>query len=212
MAYGQGGAPRQTDAPLRPQTFRGAVKAAESLLAAQLADQWRLALTELRVFCAYGPYEQRDRFFPRLLRAALTGERVSLPLRPGRRDWIHYEDIARACVATAAPWAGGARVFNACSGVLQDTHAAAALLERISGRRLVADTPYAVEDRYGDVEPGVLPDAAQGLDWSPRIGLAEGLEQCWRWAQSPEGRAYLLDAGAPQAAPATGPRNECLQA
>jgi nucleoside-diphosphate-sugar epimerase len=193
MAYGRGGAPRQTHAPLRPQTFRGAVKAAESLLAGQLATQSGIALTEIRVFCGYGPYEQRDRFFPCLLRAALSGERVRLTAVPGRRDWIHYDDIARACLASAALPHADARVFNACSGRVQDTHAAAALLEAITGKPLIADTPYEADDRYGDVEPGVLPSLADGLDWSPQVSLAEGLEQCWHWARSPEGRAYLLD-------------------
>ena len=86
----------------RAPHFRGAVKAAESLLAAQLAAQLGLALSEVRVFTGYGPFEQAQRLVPSLLRAALSGTRVPLAATPAHRDWIHYEDIARLCLAVAS--------------------------------------------------------------------------------------------------------------
>ena len=191
MCYGAGRGPRDVGAPMRPQSFRGAVKAAESLLAAQLAAQLDIALTEIRVFTGYGPYEQRERLVASLLRAALSGERVRLERIPGRRDWIHYDDIARACLASAvAPGARG--VFNACSGRLHDTREVATLLETIVGKPLVADEPYEQGDRYGDVEPGIVPDARDGLAWQPKVSLSEGLQRCWDWARSRDGRDYLL--------------------
>jgi nucleoside-diphosphate-sugar epimerase len=194
MSYGVGGAPRCPRTPMRPQTFRGAAKAAESLLAAQLAAEAGVAFSEIRVFTGYGPYEQRERFVSSLLRAALTGGQVRLAAQPARRDWIHFDDIARACMATIALPPGPARTFNACSGVLADTRTVATLLEGIVGRPLVAPEPYPVPEAYGDVEPGVLPGAGDGLDWSPRYTLAEGLARSWEWAMSRSGRSYLLGA------------------
>ncbi|WP_166212086.1 NAD-dependent epimerase/dehydratase family protein [Cognatiluteimonas telluris] len=194
MCYGEGGQPRRVDAALRPQTFRGAVKAAESLLVAQLAAQFDIDLTEVRVFTGYGPYEQRERLVASLLRAALRGGRVRLAPTPARRDWIHYDDIARACLAVLSVPSGASvpKVANACSGTLHDTHEVARLLERITGAALVDAAAYEAADRYGDVEPGCLPLAADGLDWRPRVDLAQGLQACWDWARSPSGRQYLL--------------------
>jgi nucleoside-diphosphate-sugar epimerase len=191
MAYGGGQVPlRAAEAALRPRTFRGAVKAAEGLLAASVAAQFGIALTQIRVFTGYGPYEQRERFVSTLLRAGLTDGRVRVAQRPGQRDWIHYDDIARACLAVAARREAG--IFNACTGRLHDTHSVASLLEGIIGKPLLAHDPYPQEDPYGDVAPGVVPDPLDGLDWTPRIGLAEGLERSWDWARSAHGRAYLL--------------------
>jgi nucleoside-diphosphate-sugar epimerase len=194
MCYGEGGQPRRVDAALRPQTFRGAVKAAESLLVAQLAAQFGIALTEVRVFTGYGPYEQRERLVASLLRAALQGGRVRLASTPARRDWIHYDDIARAVlgVLSTPPAAALPRVVNACSGALHDTHAVARLLERITGAALVDTAVYDAADRYGDAEPGCLPATADGIAWRPRIDLAQGLQACWDWARTPLGRGYLL--------------------
>lgn len=190
MCYGESRGPREPDAAFRPQTFRGAVKAAESMLAARMAADAGIALTEVRVFTGYGPYEQRERLVASLLRAGIGGERVRLASRPALRDWIHYDDIARACVASAS--SGAPPVFNACTGRLHDTRDVARLLERISGRPLVSDAPYERGDRYGDVEPGVVPSASTGFDWKPVVSLEQGLEQSWGWACSPTGRDYLM--------------------
>lgn len=197
MSYGQGGAPRLANAPMRPQTFRGAVKAAESLLVAQLAAEASIAVGEVRVFTGYGPYEQRERFVSSLLRAGLTGGRVRLAPNPARRDWIHYDDIAGLCLATTALPPGLPRVFNACSGALADTRTVATLLEEIVGQTLIADEPYDKPEAYGDAEPGVRPDASEGLEWTPRHTLAEGLAHAWEWANTPAGRDYLLAGATP---------------
>jgi len=190
MCYGEGRGPREPGAALRPQTFRGAVKAAESILAARLAADAGIAMTEVRVFTGYGAYEQRERLVASLLRAALGGNHVRLAARPAFRDWIHYDDIARACIASAST--GAPNVFNACTGILHDTHQVARLLECISGRALVSDVAYERGDRYGDVEPGVPPEASGDFRWKPLVELRQGLERSWEWARSPAGREYLF--------------------
>jgi nucleoside-diphosphate-sugar epimerase len=176
----------------RPPNFRGAVKAAESLLAAQLAAQLDLALAEVRVFTGYGPFEQPQRLVPSLLRAALAGTRVPLAVVPGRRDWIHYQDIARLCLAVASTPSPAAGPYAACSGTVHDTHQVARLLEQITGLPLVADAPYPGIDHYGEVAACA---PAVDFDWTPAIDLGEGLARTWDWARSAAGRAYLL-AGA----------------
>ena len=192
MSYGTGGALLRTTDSLRPQTFRGAVKAAESGLAAQMASQFGIALTELRVFTGYGPFEQRERLVAQLLRAALTGTRVRLTKLAFQRDWVYYDDIARACIAAADSSTGKARVFNICTGHVTSTHRVAAILERIVGHELIAEEPYEAGDRYGDIGTGVGPSSDDGLDWQPAVSLEEGLDASWTWALSPVGTAYLL--------------------
>ena len=176
----------------RPPNFRGTAKAAESLLAAQLAAQLGLALSEVRVFTGYGPFEQAQRLVPSLLRAALSGARVPLAAIPAHRDWIHYEDIARLCLAVASASSPGNGPFHACSGKPADTHRVARLLEEITGMPLVADAPFEGVDRYGDVPRGIPPTPADGIDWAPCFELRAGLEQTWEWARTPAGRTHLL--------------------
>jgi len=176
----------------RSPHFRGAVKAAESLLAAQLAAQLGLALSEVRVFTGYGPFEQPQRLVPSLLRAALSGTRVPLVATPAHRDWIHYEDIARLCLAVASAPSPHAGPFHACTGKPADTHEIARLLGEITGMPLVADAPFEGHDHYGDVPRGMPPTRADGIDWAPGIDLREGLARTWEWARTRAGREHLF--------------------
>ena len=193
-AYGQGGAPRDPTQGLRPQSFRGALKAAEGLLARQLAEETGIPFVEVRVFTAYGPYEQRERFLPRLMRAALLDERVAIVTEPRYRDWVHYEDVADTCLAAAAPEAADSAVFNVGSGRLRSLREAAEAVERIVGRTLVAQQPHPGRDEYGDAEPGLIADEGR-FAWKPRIPFEAGLAAYWAWARSDAGRRYLLQAG-----------------
>jgi nucleoside-diphosphate-sugar epimerase len=189
-AYGSGGGPCDPGQVLRPRSFRGALKAAESLLTRQLAEEAGIPLVELRVFTAYGPYEQRERLLPQLMRAALLGERVALLSEPSHRDWVHFKDVADACLAAAASPAAGSAVFNVCSGRLHSVREAAAAVERIVGRPLVAEHPYSGGDPYGDAEPGLLA-GVERFGWKPRLAFEAGLAEYWAWARSDAGRGYL---------------------
>ncbi|HET6346856.1 MAG TPA: hypothetical protein VFH51_18120, partial [Myxococcota bacterium] len=126
----------------------------------------------------------------------LTGKRISLTPRPYGRDWVHYSDIARACRAAYACASREPQAFNVCSGQLTTTHVVASLMEEIVGRKLLAEVPFAGADRYGEAEPGVLPDPAEGLVWRPAVALPAGLARCWAWARSTVGARYLLAAEA----------------
>ena len=193
MAYGSTGVPHHPSARLEPSSFRGAVKAAESLLFSQFAHEARCALTELRLFTVYGPWEQRERLLPRLFVAALTKERVPLTREPHQRDWVYVDDVARACLQACERPEGGAAIYNVCSGQLHHTHEVARLLERITGRELIADELFEHADEYRDPFPlGVLPRREDGFEWHPAFDLDAGLRAYWQWAQGGTGQRYLL--------------------
>lgn len=182
------------DAAIAPCVFRGAVKAAESVLARQLATESGLRLVELRVFCAWGRWMAHDRLLTQLLRAALGGPSVRLAPTPLLRDWVHHDDIGGACLQATGLPAGPMHVYNLCSGDLTDIRRLAAELGELSGRVLVADRAWPGEDTMRP-PAGLPPTAADGFDWQPRVGFARGLRDLWQWATSSEGRAYLAERG-----------------
>jgi nucleoside-diphosphate-sugar epimerase len=133
-----------------------------------------------------------DRVLTRLLKAALTSTRVPLSAAPLPRDWVHHEDIARACLLAAEIDTREPTVFNLCSGRLRDVREVANMLEAITGRELIAENAYPGADRLGVVMPGMRPAAEHGFSWQPHIELEAGIEACWRWARTEPGRRYLL--------------------
>ena len=188
---------RDPAAPIQPQNMRGVAKAAEWILAQQLAAEQNRPLLEMRVFCAYGRWMRRDRLLTKALQAALTGNQVRLVAMPLPRDWIHQEDIGRA-VMSAVPTIGLSstpRVINLCSGTVVDCHAVISRLESLFGRSLVDSYPFPGGDRMGHVLAGVPPTERDLPGWRIRVDLDSGLRDLWRWALSEEGRRYLLEEG-----------------
>ncbi|HPF72256.1 MAG TPA: NAD(P)-dependent oxidoreductase [Xanthomonadaceae bacterium] len=192
MMYGRAPIPRRVTNHLQPETFRGAIKAAESILAQQRADELGIAYTELRLFTGYGPYEQRDRLVPALLRAALGGTQVPVGEAQAVRDWLYFDDIARAVLLLGESVHVPVPAFNLCAGRLNTVGEVAQTLEAITGLQLTSPQPYERGDAYGQVGAGIPPSASDGFDWSPSICLEEGLLRCWAWAQTPAGRNFLL--------------------
>lgn len=192
MAYGASNIPLAPVVALRPTTFTGVLKAFDSILLGQFARETGTPTSELRVFSAYGPWDNPDRLILRLLAAALGGEKVPLTPEPTRRDWIHLDDVAEACLIACAPRHAGFAARNVCTGRTRTNHEAARIMEAISGRDLSAPTAYEAPDRYGMDDPVAIPSGpGDGFDWSPRLDLEQGLRAAWDWARTREGRAYI---------------------
>lgn len=181
--------------PMRPQNMRGVAKAAEWILAQQLAAEQSRALIELRVFCAYGRWMRKDRLLTRALQAALTGRTVQLARSPLPRDWIHHDDIGRAVVQAGLKILQhtGSQAINLCSGSLMDCHEVIRRVEVLCGRSLVDPTPFSGGDRMGDVLAGIPPTEQELPGWKIQVEFENGLQDLWQWALSQEGQQYLIE-------------------
>lgn len=188
--YGSGPAPFRVEQALQPIVTRGVYKAVESILFGQGFHGLPARFSELRIFTSYGPYEQSQRFIASLMRAGLGGQKVSLTAEPARRDWIFNGDIAAAVEQLSLrPVTNSDFVFNLCTGLAYSTHEVAQLCSEIIGAELIDDAPYPSSNNYPFKSSGTLPQADL---WQPQTSLLEGLQATWRWAQTQEGRAYLL--------------------
>lgn len=194
MAFGATGKTHCADDRLAPSTPRGMVKAACSLIYEQASQAVGFCFCELFIYSVYGPWEQRGRLIPRLLRAALEGDSVSLTPLAYMRNWVHVDDVAEACLAAALRATGGAsRVIVGSDRAVATTHEVAHILEAIVGRKIVRDFSFPGEDRYGDENLSLDPGPGRAaIGWSPMVGLDEGLASTWRWANTPDGRRHVL--------------------
>lgn len=192
MVYGPSSHPHSAKDLLAPVNFRGACKAAVSILCRQFSAECKTKCAEVRIFSAYGPWEQPERLLPQLMRAALNGTTVRLSAQARLRNWIYVEDTAEACLAALSHVGSSLQVFNACTDEVISNHALASLAEDITGRALVGGFDYPELEKYGDENPrGILPGPTDGTNWRPRHRLAEGLKKTWCWAQTIEGRRHL---------------------
>jgi nucleoside-diphosphate-sugar epimerase len=191
LEYRQSDGPIADDALLRPSTFRGASKAAATLLCAQLAAEAGVRAVILRLFAVYGPWETPTRFVPTVMAALRAGRELKLT-RPGiSRDFVFVGDVADACLRAASTTRGGTvEFFNIGSGVRTTNEALVELAQRVAGvraRKILDGYPERSVDSATNVAD--ISKAWQLLGWAPAYSLEEGLLATWRWSARQTGEA-----------------------
>jgi nucleoside-diphosphate-sugar epimerase len=179
-------APGEDEAP-RPNSDYAATKAAATWIC-QRARTRGVPVTTLRLYSAYGPFEEERRLIPTLVRAALAGTLPPLASPTVVRDYVYVGDVIDAYIAAAsAP--NRSTIYNVASGV------------QTSLAELVAQT---IEVFSIGVEPvwGGYPQRAwdprvwvgdptlirSELGWKATTSLADGLSRTAAWfAEHPAG-------------------------
>ncbi len=188
LEYGPKPGPVTEADVLEPATFRGAVKAAATLLCLQLAHAAARPVTVLRPLSVYGPWEQPSRLVPSAVRAARYGEPLPLTARGAGRDFVFVDDVVEACLLVAR--AGGevdGEIVNIGSGIRTSNEELVAAVERITGRRIVT-----LPGRYPSSPPDTgtwladVTKARELLDWTPRHTLDQGLAETVEWFRARE--------------------------
>ena len=173
-----------------PHSNYAATKAAATLLCRFTAQQADIRITTLRLYSAYGPYEEPRRLVPTLVMKGLDGHLPPLVNPKVARDYVHVDDVCEAYVlAAATPVHERGAVFNVGTGV-QTT------LEDIVGiaRRLMAipEEPNwgSMPERSWDTNVWVSnPSRIKAqLAWSPRHSIDSGLKQTIDWFKSHAGK------------------------
>jgi nucleoside-diphosphate-sugar epimerase len=159
----------------------GASKAAGGIVASALAQSLGVNLRLLRFFKVYGEGEAPHRLLPSLVAGLARRERVPLSEGAQVRDFIHVEDVVRACVAAAADVRSGSRAltatWNVCTGVGHSVRNFAELVAQAMGasQQLLGfgDLPMRADD-----EPYLVGDGGRmrrELGWRPERDLEAGI-------------------------------------
>ncbi len=163
----------RTDAPFRPTNPYAASKAAAEHLVAAWRSSMGFSARVVRCVNNFGPRQHEEKAIPGWIARGRRGE--ALPLH-GRgeavRDWLHVADFASA-MARIAAYEGPRQVFHLAGRQERTNREVASFLAERLGVGIVE-----VPDRPGQDARYALDDAGTraDLDWTPRVGLEEGLE------------------------------------
>jgi len=102
---------------LEPNSHYAVAKASATLYCRYTAQARKANITTLRLYSAYGPYEDANRLMPTLIRHGLLGEWPPLVSPDTARDYVYVEDVCDACILAAqtVPREFGA-VYNVGTG------------------------------------------------------------------------------------------------
>jgi len=172
--------PMREDALPQPVSPYGVTKLAAEQLCYLYFANFGVPTVALRYFTVYGPRQRPDMGFHRFLRAALKGEPITV-YGDGEqtRDFTFVADAVQANVAAATRGIPG-RVYNIGGGSHVSVNHVLDMIGRVSGR-----APHVTmgPDQKGDMRHTYADTwlARTDLDFSPTVGLEEGLAAEYRW-------------------------------
>ena len=185
-------APREDD-NLEPNSDYAVTKAAATLYCRHVAVDRGVNVTTLRLYSAYGPWEEPTRLIPTLIARGLAGELPDLASPAVARDYIYVEDVVDACVAAAS--ADDGDIYNLGTGVQTTLSEVVEIARRVLG--IDAEPRWgSMRDRAWDTsvwvaDPGHL---ERKLGWRARTGFEAGLRQTVEWLRDTPGMLEVYRA------------------
>jgi nucleoside-diphosphate-sugar epimerase len=172
--------PMREDAYLQPLSPYGVTKLAAEHLCHLYFANYRVPTVSLRFFTVYGPRQRPDMAFHRFIRAALTGQPITL-YGDGEqtRDFTFVSDIVAANLAAGDRGTPGA-VYNIGGGSRVTVNEVLGIVERLAGRPLNIRRE---ETQKGDMRDTFADTsrARADLGFSPGSTLETGLAAEYQW-------------------------------
>lgn len=170
----------------RPDTSYGITKAAATALCVAAASTHTARIRTLRLYSAYGPFEDPRRLLPALVVHGLRGTFPPLVSQHTARDFVHVDDVAEALMLAAEDSVGepGA-IYNIGTGVQTTVGEAVETARRVMG---IAGEPAwgTMPARVWDTDTWVadVRKSRAVLGWSARRTFEDGLRQMIAWLKN----------------------------
>lgn len=169
-----------------PINVYGATKLAQEQVLSAWTGSHDTRLSVLRLQNVYGPRQSLSNPYTGIvsLFSRLAREGGSIPLYEDgdiTRDFVHIDDVVSALVAAmAAPPEGHLRTVDVGSGVRTTI---GDLAREIAAFHSAPEPHVTGQYRDGDVRHAscTVDDTVRELDWSPRVGLREGVAGLQEW-------------------------------
>ncbi|HEX4743709.1 MAG TPA: NAD-dependent epimerase/dehydratase family protein [Candidatus Limnocylindria bacterium] len=189
------------DERCHPNSLYAVTKLAATEYCAYVARRDGARVVSLRLYSAYGPWEEPTRLVPQLILAGLEGRLPPLVDPTIARDLVHVDDVCEAFVVAAGAERVPSTVYNVGTGTqttLREIVDAARRTMRISAEPRWGSMP----DRAWDTGVWVADPRRieQDLGWRARTSFADGLARTVDWLRDPAIRSlYTQRLGASRA-------------
>jgi dolichol-phosphate mannosyltransferase len=181
--YGpQDHAPAETEQG-RPNTPYGRTKAAATAMCVYAASLGAMRISTLRLYSAYGPFEDPRRLLPSLIVHGRRGDFPPLVDPRTARDFVYVEDVVDACLLAARhPRVESGGIYNVGTGVQTTVGEAVEVARR--ALNLQGEPPWgSMPPRVWDTDTWVADSRKirTELGWEPRRTFEDGFAQTVAW-------------------------------
>lgn len=179
--YGYKNHPMKETDFLEPASYYAATKASSTHICTTYGFLNNRPIVTLRLFSAYGPYEEPGRFVPTAILSALENKEINVVKGP-KRDFVYVGDVVEAYFSCLNLLRFNERIFNVCSGTQTSIEKTAKIIIDLSKSKskinIGAYTPRPWDTSYW-VGFGNL--AKTVLKWQPKHDLNKGLVESINW-------------------------------
>jgi len=173
---------------LEPRTDYAVAKAAASLLCQAEAHKGRPVVI-VRIFSAYGPWEDPTRLVPYVMECCHRGEpaRVSAGWQP--RDFIYVDDVVDLLKIAASQPSMHGHILHACTGLQNTVRDMVQTIISVCGAGRMQALFGAEVVRPGEPTSwvGSIVETTALTGWTPQHTLRSGIERMWAWYRSAHG-------------------------
>jgi len=178
-------APLET-AWLEPNSTYACAKAAATQYCRYSAQAHKAHIVTLRLYSAFGPYEDPNRLIPNLIRHGLRGELPPLVNPAIARDFIYVDDVCNACVlAVQKPTQSFGSVYNLGTGVQTTLSEVVDVARRIM--QIQTEPQWgSMPSRSWDTSVWVANNhkIQEELNWFPRYDFEQGFRLMVEWQKN----------------------------
>ena len=183
--YGHKDHPPREDETGQPNSAYAVTKSAATTYCTYVGRRDRSRVVTLRVYSAYGPFEEPSRLIPALLVSARDGRLPPLANPDTARDYVAADDVSDAFVAAAERGGVGGSVYNVATGTQTSLRQLVEIARQVFG--LSAEPVWgSFPDRTWDTQVwiGDATKARLELGWEPRRTLPDALRATADWLRS----------------------------
>ena len=170
------------DDRLLPRTDYAVSKAASTLLVQAESYKGR-PVTTVRIFSAYGPWEDPTRLVPYVMNCCLRGERPQVTGGRQPRDFVHVDDCVALLKRAAECVDARGEILHAGTGRRQTVGGMVELMLRVcTGGQLSAD--FGARPSRSDEPAEWVADITRTTaltGWRPLLSPEEGIQKTWNW-------------------------------
>lgn len=165
---------------LLPNSYYSAAKGSAALLAQSYALENKKPIAILRLFSAYGPFEEYNRFIPTIINNALKNKKVLITKENIKRDFIYIDDVVNAFYKTMHAKLNSGEIINIGTGKQYANKDIIRIIEKILKIKLkLGIFPKRAWDTSNWVANNLK--AKKLLKWKPEFSLEEGLIETIKW-------------------------------
>jgi nucleoside-diphosphate-sugar epimerase len=180
--YGHKPHPMRGEDRLEPRTDYAVSKAAATQLCMAEAMKGR-PVTTVRIFTAYGPWDDPTRLIPYVMGCCLRGENPKVTAGRQPRDFVYVDDIVELLQTAAMHPNALGRILHAGSSRSHTVREIVDLIVSTCGKGRVRAIYGAQALRCNEPSEweADIRDTTRQVGWRPRYSLQEGVERLWQW-------------------------------